>query len=135
VQLQQVKQPHSTRKISKQAKRMQKGERRPKTKPNHREPDGQVLGMLWYGMAMGSGLLLVLDLLLLFLYYCALFFFYPRPRLFSRFVQTFFFRRFGFEKRVSNFNSRYTGTQCRCALRYLEGTPVLYGILVSATEV
>jgi len=86
-------------------------------------------------MAMGSGLLLVLDLLLLFLYYCALFFFYPRPRLFSRFVQTFFFRRFGFEKRVSNFNSRYTGTQCRCALRYLEGTPVLYGILVSATEV
>jgi len=50
VQLQQVKQPHSTRKISKQAKRMQKGERRPKTKPNHREPDGQVLGMLWYGM-------------------------------------------------------------------------------------
>jgi len=30
--------------------------------------------MVWYGMAMGSGLLLVLDLLLLFLYYCALFF-------------------------------------------------------------
>jgi len=54
VQLQQVKQPHSTRKISKQAKRMQKGERRPKTKPNHREPDGQVLGMLWYGYGFGS---------------------------------------------------------------------------------
>jgi len=95
VQLQQVKQPHSTRKISKQAKRMQKGERRPKTKPNHREPDGQVLGMLWYGMAM-VWVCFWFWICFCFSYIIVLYFFLPATALIFSFCADFFFSSFWF---------------------------------------